>query len=96
MSALVCRARLLDAVGSVDEAMRMWRSAAKCGDVEGQLVLGLALYRGTAGLAQDPEDAHIWLSKAWKQVKRVLSCDRVCLALIVACCFVSFEQGGML
>lgn len=70
LSALVTRARLLDAVGAAADAMRLWRRAAKCGAAEGQLVYGLALYRGSAGVAADPEDAHIWLSKALKQVRR--------------------------
>jgi TPR repeat protein len=68
VSALVVRARLLDAAGCPDEAMRCWRRAAKAGHLEGQLLYGLALYRGTAGVAPDAEDAHLWLSKALKQV----------------------------
>lgn len=69
VSALVVRARLLDAAGAPDEAMRCWRRAAKAGHLEGQLLYGLALYRGTAGVAPDAEDAHLWLSKALKQVR---------------------------
>ena len=69
VSALVVRARLLDAAGSPDEAMRCWRRAAKAGHLEGQLLYGLALYRGTAGVAADAEDAHLWLSRALKQVR---------------------------
>lgn len=68
VSALVVRARLLDAAGAPDEAMRCWRRAAKAGHLEGQLLFGLALYRGTAGVAPDAEDAHLWLSRALKQV----------------------------
>lgn len=64
------RARLLDAAGLPEEGMRCWRKAAKCGHLEGQLLFGLALYRGTAGVAPDAEDAHLWLSKALKQVGR--------------------------
>ena len=68
MSALLVRARLLDAAGAAADAMRFWRRAAKAGHVEGQLVYGLGLYRGAAGLPQDAEDAHLWLLKALKQV----------------------------
>lgn len=70
VSALVVRARLLDAAGCPDEAMRCWRRAAKAGHLEGQLLYGLALYRGTAGVAPDAEDAHLWLTRALKQVSR--------------------------
>lgn len=70
VSALVVRARLLDAGGCPDEAMRCWRRAAKAGHLEGQLLYGLALYRGTAGVAPDAEDAHLWLSRALKQVSQ--------------------------
>jgi hypothetical protein len=69
VSALVVVARLLDAVGASDDAMRCWRRAAKRGHLEGQLLFGLALYRGSAGVGQDAEDAHLWLSKALKQVR---------------------------
>lgn len=68
VSALVTAARLLDAAGCPDEAMRCWRRAAKANDAEAQLVFGLGLYRGIAGLAQDTEDAHLWLVRALKQV----------------------------
>jgi hypothetical protein len=65
---LVSCARLLDSCGSAEEAVRCWRRAAKAGHLEGQLVYGLALYRGNAGLAQDAEDAYMWLLRALKQV----------------------------
>lgn len=68
MSAIVTRARLLDTAADLAGAMRLWRRAAKFGHVEAQLVFGLAQYRGSAGLAQDPEEAHMWLNKALKQV----------------------------
>jgi TPR repeat protein len=68
VSALVVCARLHDAAGCPDEAMRFWRRAAKAGHLEGQLLYGLALYRGSAGVAPDAEDAHLWLTRALKQV----------------------------
>jgi hypothetical protein len=68
VSALVARARLLDAGGCAEEGMRCWKRAAKAGHVEGQLLYGLGLYRGIAGLQEDAEDAHMWLSRALKQV----------------------------
>ncbi|KAF6266525.1 hypothetical protein COO60DRAFT_2299 [Scenedesmus sp. NREL 46B-D3] len=70
VSALVVRARLLDAAGCVEEGMRCWRRAAKAGHVEGQLVYGLGLYRGIAGLQEDAQDAHMWLLRALKQVQK--------------------------
>uniref|UniRef100_A0A383W981 Uncharacterized protein n=1 Tax=Tetradesmus obliquus TaxID=3088 RepID=A0A383W981_TETOB len=70
VSALVARARLLDACGSAEEAMRCWKRAAKAGHLEGQLVYGLGLYRGIAGLQEEPQDAHMWLLRALKQVQK--------------------------
>eukprot|EP00775_Hariotina_reticulata_P007914 gene7914-8110_t len=67
VTALVSSARLLDASGCAEEAMRCWRRAAKAGHLEGQLLYGLALYRGNAGLPQDAEDAYMWLLRALKQ-----------------------------
>jgi TPR repeat protein len=61
-------ARLCDAAGCTEEAMRCWRRAAKGGHLEAQLLFGLALYRGSEGVAQDAEDAHLWLSRAIRQV----------------------------
>jgi TPR repeat protein len=48
--------------------MRCWKRAAKAGHVEGQLLYGLGLYRGIAGLQEDVQDAHMWLQRALKQV----------------------------
>jgi TPR repeat protein len=48
--------------------MRCWKRAAKAGHVEAQLVYGLGLYRGIAGLQEEPQDAHMWLLRALKQV----------------------------
>jgi TPR repeat protein len=48
--------------------MRCWKRAAKAGHAEGQLVYGLGLYRGIAGLHEDAQDAHMWLLRALKQV----------------------------
>lgn len=45
-------ARLLDAAGSSEAAMKQWRAAAKAGECEGQLRYGLALYKGEAGCMQ--------------------------------------------
>ncbi|WIA29264.1 hypothetical protein OEZ86_011772 [Tetradesmus obliquus] len=70
VSALVARARLLDACGCAEEAMRCWKRAAKAGHLEGQLVYGLGLYRGIAGLQEEPQDAHMWLLRALKQVQK--------------------------
>jgi TPR repeat protein len=44
--------------------MRCWRRAAKAGCLEGLLRYGTALYRGSDGVPQDAQDAHIMLSRA--------------------------------
>ncbi|KAI8463773.1 MAG: hypothetical protein J3K34DRAFT_494207 [Monoraphidium minutum] len=69
LGALLTSARLLDAGGAPADAMRHWKRAAKAGHAEAQLVVGLAAYRGSGGVPQDPEGAALWLGKALKQVQ---------------------------
>jgi TPR repeat protein len=64
--------------------MRCWKRAAKAGHVEGQLVYGLGLYRGIAGLQEEPQDAHIWLLRALKQVRRGAGCRLLRMARVAA------------
>ena len=72
VTALACMARLLDAGGRAEEGLTLWRKCAKAGVLEGQLRLGLALYRGTCGAVPDAEEAHMYLNRAVKQVRGCL------------------------
>jgi len=64
VTAMACMARLLDAGGRTEEGLTLWRKCAKAGALEGQLRLGLALYRGTCGAVPDAEEAHMYLNRA--------------------------------
>jgi TPR repeat protein len=68
ITAMACMAKLLDAGGRSEEGLSLWRKCAKAGLLEGQLRLGLAVYRGTCGAVQDAEEAHMYLNRAVKQV----------------------------
>ena len=70
-------ASLLDAGGRHEEAMAFWRRCAKMATLEGQLRYGLALYRGTCGVVQDAEDAHLYLNRAVKQVSPPCACPQL-------------------
>ena len=49
VSAMGVVAQLLEVAGHLIEAHRWWKKAAKLGDLEGLIKMGLASYRGSDG-----------------------------------------------
>ena len=47
-------------------SFRFWKSAAKRGHAEAQVVIGEALYRGTHNQSRDAESAMTWLTKGMR------------------------------
>lgn len=58
--------------GGDADAARYWSRGAKMGHPEAQWRLGFAHYKGLMGLAHDGEEAHLWLSRAARQLCELL------------------------
>eukprot|EP00192_Tetraselmis_astigmatica_P011083 CAMPEP_0117664040 /NCGR_PEP_ID=MMETSP0804-20121206/8975_1 /TAXON_ID=1074897 /ORGANISM="Tetraselmis astigmatica, Strain CCMP880" /LENGTH=369 /DNA_ID=CAMNT_0005471181 /DNA_START=181 /DNA_END=1290 /DNA_ORIENTATION=- len=64
-------AAILDLQGKRNEAIKLWRKAAKAGIRKAQLQMGEAFYKGSCNLPQDPEEAMLWLNRTVRGLEEV-------------------------
>ncbi|GAX77472.1 hypothetical protein CEUSTIGMA_g4916.t1 [Chlamydomonas eustigma] len=81
-SAVGTLAQLYEVMGLHSDAMRLWRKAAKAGDLEGMFKIGLAMYQGAKGVELDVEDACMWLTKALKRIFAVNNLSQIRLDVL--------------